>query len=158
MIFFARILWLAVSVIAITILPLPAAFGAVLFGAVSFSWFWEAVVFGLVVDALSGLPLGAFFSFFFLLVIFLEVGKLYLRNEVRFDLVSSSAVVMALFGLLQIFFYGIIYGAASLLTVVFYADLFKEWLMAGAVLFLLVIFRMIINIFNDVLEQKIFRS
>ena len=155
MIFFARILWLAVSVIAITIFPLPVAFGAILFGAAFFSWFWEAAIFGLVVGALGGLPLGAYFLFFFLLTIFLEVGKLYLRNEVRFDLLSASAVAIALFGLLQIFFYGMIYGTHSLLTAVFYADLLKEWLMAGAALFVIVAIKIAIN---HVWKQEIFRS
>lgn len=146
------------SVTTITILPMPVAFGVVLFGAASFNWFWEAAILGLAVDSLSGLPLGAHFLLFFLLVAFLEISKLYLRNEVRFDLLSSSIVAISLLGLLQIFFYGIIYGTAAFFTAVFYTDLFKEWLTAGAVLILLIIIRMGINIFSDVLEQKFFKS
>ncbi|MBI5742378.1 MAG: rod shape-determining protein MreD [Candidatus Niyogibacteria bacterium] len=130
---------------AVPVLPWPVLFGALVFAVASWEWFFEAALLGLIFDAVSGLPLGSYALLFLALVILTEGVKSYLRSDARLETISIAAIAAVLFGVLELIFWGVLYGRAALFSGAFYRDLAADGLVLALAVSVLVGLRILLR-------------
>ncbi|MBI2628039.1 MAG: hypothetical protein HYW71_01220 [Candidatus Niyogibacteria bacterium] len=140
-----RILYFFILIFGIFILPWPALFGFFSYLIARFSWAFELIIVGIVLDAFSGLPFG-FFSFLFLVsLLAIEFLRSFFYEQGFYVILIRGLAAISVFFILETAFFGIFQGAAVYGNFGFWKALFFSYLTALIVLFSALIFHLIIS-------------
>ncbi|MEK7646938.1 MAG: hypothetical protein AAB378_01015 [Patescibacteria group bacterium] len=83
------------------VLPWSFVFGLMVYAIARFHWFAEALLLGLALDAVSGMPFGFFTVLFAALILFAEIiGKFFQEDNV-FSIIGKSAAFLTAFFILN---------------------------------------------------------
>lgn len=96
-----RIFLLLLMVSGVFILPWSFVFGLMIYAVARFRWFAEAILLGLVMDTVGGMPFGFFTILFAALILFAEMTGKFFQEDNIFSVTGKSATLLAVFFILN---------------------------------------------------------